>query len=77
MSFTKIKIYNNVLNYVTKSNYQLTVQIRIIFKFTILDILLIAKKKTGRMGGMIRSPSNMSIASGHVSLQTKVRVLRT
>ena len=45
--------------------YELT-----LFLFT--DILLIAKKKTGKMGGMIRSPSNMSIASGHVTLQTKV-----
>jgi protein ECT2 len=44
--------------------YELT-----LFLFT--DILLIAKKKTGKMGGMIRSPSNMSIASGHVTLQTK------
>jgi len=35
------------------------------------DILLIAKKKSGKMGGIIRSPSNISIASGHVTLQSK------
>ncbi|XP_023320077.1 protein ECT2 isoform X4 [Eurytemora carolleeae] len=44
--------------------YELT-----LFLFT--DILLIAKKKTGKIGGMLRSPSTTSIASGQINMQTK------
>ena len=43
-----------------------------LFLFT--DILLIAKRKTGKIGGMLRSPSAASIASGQVTLQTKVNI---
>jgi len=44
--------------------YELT-----LFLFT--DILLIAKRKTGRMGGMMRSPSTTSVASGQVPIHSK------
>ena len=50
--------------------YELT-----LFLFT--DILLIAKRKTGRMGGMMRSPSTTSVASGQVPIHSKVNAGRS
>ena len=46
----------------------------VLFLFT--DILVVAKKKTSKIGGMMRSPSTASLAANQAPLQTKVRSLR-
>jgi hypothetical protein len=43
----------------------------VLFLFT--DILLVAKKKAGKIGGMMRSPSTASLAANQASIQSKVR----
>ena len=40
--------------------------------FLFSDILLVAKRKTGKIGGLMRSPSAASLAASQAAIQTKV-----